>query len=225
MSKFSDWPGAHERHLQRRENNPLFPASRQVVSAHDIYTAQQLDKEALADFMVRFQSVVQRAIDLESNVDSQIILDLKQDLDRSYEECASLPGDQAEIKQAIVRLIKPIMAAVWKGAEQDPQAQSKLRDEETARGLHFQLLETPLVADLLHPETPIQEDELVPCLLSCTEQELDQVLQLFSPEQLGTICADARTLLGQLPPQPTAQARLAQIEAYTTALASPDAIN
>src|SRR6202051_1834544 len=47
--KWSALPGAMERHLQRRYNNPLFPLHRQVVTSNDVYEARVADYQALAD--------------------------------------------------------------------------------------------------------------------------------------------------------------------------------
>lgn len=229
MPEYSALPGFHERHLRRRENNTLFPEERRCVTQFDIHTAQRLDREAFTDFMTRFRSVVDRAVNLESNVDSQVILDLKQDLDKSYEECAGLAGDQSDIKDAIRKLIATIMQAIWTGAEQDPQAQSKLRDEETAREMHFQLLETPLVADLLNPQSPIQENELLPTFLSASEDELGKALQIFRPEQLGSLCSDGKALLSSLENEEIdlgiAKERLLQIETFIMHLAETESVN
>lgn len=229
MPTYSDQPGVHERHVQRRENNPLFPEQRRNISQQDIHTAQRDDREAFTDFMDRFRQVVDRAVNLDANVDSQMVLDLKQDLDKCYEECAGLAGDQREIQEAIRKLIDTIMLAIWKGAEQDPQAQVKLREEETARELHFTLLQTPLVADLLNPQSPIQGDELLPTLLSASEEDLTQALQIFHPEQLGSLSQDGHALLEQLRTEQIdvsqAEERLQQIETFMTLLAQTESIN
>lgn len=229
MPEYSDQPGFHERHLQRRQNNPLFPAERRSVSQQDIHTAQRLDREAFSDFMTRFTAVVDRATKLDSNVDSQVILDLKQDLDKCYEECAGLAGDQSDIQNAIRQLIETIMQAIWKGAEQDPQAREKLRDEETARSLHFQLLQTPLVADLLNPQTPIAQDELIPTLLSTDADTLANALQIFQPEHLASLCRDAAELLTTLENDGidtmVAHERLQQMKTFITNSAETESMN
>ncbi len=229
MPDYSAQPGFHERHLQRRDNNPLFPENRQTVTQHDISNAQRMDREAFTEFMSRFSNVVDRAVNLDSNVDSQVILDLKQDLDKCYEECAGLAGEQEEILSAIRKLIDTIMQAIWKGAEQDPQARVKLREEEEARALHFRLLEIPLVADLLNPQTPIPQEELLPTLLSTDADTLDKALSIFQTEHLASLCSEAANLLTTLETAgidiESAQARLKQMETHTTHLAQTESVN
>jgi hypothetical protein len=40
------------------------------------------------------------------------------------------------------------------------------------------------VADLLHPQTPISPEELLPSLLTATPAELAAALELFDPDQV-----------------------------------------
>src|SRR5690606_7819356 len=111
-------------------------------------------------FQGEFRALVQRAIELSPQEESEVILKLKEDLDRAYEQCCGLPGDNSETKAALRKLLDIVMRAVWRGAADDPAAQTNLREEEVARATHFELLEHPLVADLIRPDSPIEPDEL-----------------------------------------------------------------
>ncbi|BCO30581.1 hypothetical protein TspCOW1_06840 [Thiohalobacter sp. COW1] len=192
---FSREPGAHERHLRRRYENPLFPPERRRIGDRDVLAARRRDQQHLEAFLERFHQVVQRAVNLDANVQSDVILELKEELDRCYEEAAGLAGDQARIKEAIVKLVGTIMRAVRQGAEHDAVALRKLDEEDQARSLHYELLEEPLVADLLNPEDVIPEGDLIPALLGCEPAVLEKVLTLFSPEQMTVMIRDARSLL------------------------------
>ncbi len=195
--KFSDLPGLHERHLQRKYGNPLFGEQASQVDLATVVAAQALDQQALGRFQEDFRALVQECVDLASNVESQVILDLKERLDQLYASAATLPGDQSEIQLQINKLIEPMMRAVWQGAANDPTAQQKLREEEIARNMHMELQTHQLVADLMHTDSPIAEDELAPCLLSTDAGTLDTLLRLFAPEQLQMLVADAEQALEQ----------------------------
>jgi hypothetical protein len=141
---------------------------------------------------------VRRAASLEANAASEQVLALKEDLERRYEQACGLPEDHLEEKEAIKRLIALIMRAVWRAAGEDPVAHRELEDEEQARVIHFALLEHPLVADILHPESPILPDELGPAILCSTEQEASAASQLFGAEQLALIVEQGGEILGRL---------------------------
>jgi len=99
---------------------------------------------------------------------------------------------------------------------QDLQAHDKLQMEVQARESHFALLEHSLIADLLRPDSPIEEDELVPTLLSDSAQAVKLAMQLFMPEQQAALCQSAGALIAELPQDDPvvqqAQQRLADME-------------
>lgn len=215
MSKapFSNKPGRHERHLLRKLDNPLFP--RPVIDPADeeILEVQRLDHEELLAFITELRQLVQQAIELKPNEESQVILDLKADLDKSYEKACTMADEQEGNKQAIHQLINVIMRTIRVNAAGDPQAEQQLNEEEQARALHFALLEQPIVPDLLDPDTLIREDELVPCLLSESKEGLAAALELFDEEQRTQLVAQAEQLVEAMdsPPEDLL-ARLAQLK-------------
>lgn len=209
---FSQRPGRHERHYRRKLGNPLFPGASPPVDDAVLLDAQRLDHEELLAFVVELRETVQRAVDLRPNEGSEVILDIKERLDRLYEMSAGLAEDHADNQTAIAQLIEVIMRNVERGAAGDPQAIDELAQERAARAAHFALLKSPLVADLLHPQSTVGADELAPSLLSADEDDLAAALQLFDLAQLSELHADARRCLSACPrPPANAVERLAQI--------------
>lgn len=213
---FSQNPGPFERHLKRRSQNPLFAADLREVSAEQVLAARQKDQIQFSEFMQQFQKVVQQATQLTSNIETEVVLQIKHELDQCYAQCCAFAPNQPELKQAINKLILAIMNAIKKGAANDPVALSELEDEEQARALHFRLHEFPLIADLLLEDSPINDNELTPTILNESAEELDAALQLFDAEQLSIIYQQATNLLSQLRTQghelPEAWQRLQQIK-------------
>ena len=187
----------YERHLQRKDGNPLYQLPIPDYSADEFIRARQRDNESLHRFHDEMRTVIQQAIELEANVESEVILELRAKLDQLYARCSGFGGSCGEHKQNIRKLIDLVMKAVWQAAGDDPQARMELEQEEMARQQHFHLLEYPLVADLLLPDSPIESDELIPTLLLAGDEELEAVLWMFEAEQLQQICGDAEVLLKQ----------------------------
>jgi hypothetical protein len=190
---FSKLPGHRERYLQRKYNNPLFKTN--TISLADIEKARAGDAMESETFLNHFRDLVKRAVDFKPNADADTILLLKEQLDKTYEQCAGLPGDLSEIKTMLKRLLHAIMQAMWKGIGDDPRAMEKLEIEEQARVQHFLMLEDPLIADLLRPDSLIEEHELVPTLLSESAQAMQKAMQLFSPTQQIALYQQATELL------------------------------
>lgn len=194
----SDNPGSHERHLNRKHNNPLFGDKQTDLDQESMLDAQKQDHEVLLGFHKEFQQAIQETVSLKPNVESDVVLKLKDTLDKLYEQASIIADDQSESKEAITKLVDVIMLSVRNGAGTDVQAHQELDQEEAAREAHFNMLSTPLVADLLAPESPIHKDELVPTLLSAEKDELAPAIQLFDENQLILIIREGEDLINSL---------------------------
>ena len=214
MSKapFSNKPGRHERHFLRKLDNPLFQHPVIDPADEEILEVQRLDHDELLAFITELRRLVQQAIELKPNEESQVILDLKAELDQSYEKACTMADEQEGNKQAIHQLINVIMRTIRVNATGDAAAEQQLNEEEQARAFHFSLLEQPIVPDLLDPDTLIREEELVPCLLSESEEGLAAALELFDAEQRAQLVSQAEQLLDAMDQPPReVKARLAQL--------------
>jgi len=196
--RFDPAPGRWERHLARRHLNPLFGDPPPEFDSEELERARRRDAEEVATFDEEFKALVQQIADLKPNEDSTVILELKERLDQAYERVCSLGGDQARIKAAIRQLIQVIMAAVRKGAGSDIQALAELDQEDEARAMHYALLEHPLVADVLDPQSAITPEELLPSLLSADEQAMAIVLGLLDAPMIETLARDSVPLRQRL---------------------------
>lgn len=198
--KFSAEPGAYERHLQRKLNNPLFPESDQHSPAIELEQAREKDQQDLRVFLDNFQETVQEAAVLDNSVDSDIVLDLKERLERLYVSSTSLAGNLDQHRQALAKLIDICMAGIRHGADGDPVALNKIDEEIQARHIFFKLLETTLAADLMRGDEIVSAEDLVPALLSQVDADLVNALELFVPEHLEIILKKAQELLEQIGP-------------------------
>jgi hypothetical protein len=193
---FSELPGRHERHYKRRLDNPLFREPATLNDA-DLLDAQRQDHEELLAFITELRATVERALNLKSNEESDVILKLKEDLERLYETSAGLADEQGANQQALSQLLNTVMNTIRSNTTGDTLAEQEMAMEQQARQMHFELLQHALVADLLHPETLIAPDQLVPTLLSSPTEQVKAVMVVFDPEQLSMIANEAEALIQQ----------------------------
>jgi hypothetical protein len=193
--RFSEKPGRRERHLRRKADNRLFAKSTRDVSDEAIAQARKQDGQELLAFSTAYQEILKTIANLQGNVDTQVILDIKERIDRLYEQVCGLAGDRSEEKQGLTKLHHAITRAIRDGAEGDVEAIARLDEEARAREMHLQLLERPIIADLLYPDSPITPDELVPSLLSEDVDSFATAMGLFSDEQRRLLLTQARALL------------------------------
>lgn len=197
MNECSTFTGMYERHLRRKDRNPLFGVPAPQFPPEAYAEARHLDSEEMQRFQTDMRRVIQQAINLDANVESEVVLELRASLDQLYARCSGLGGNCGDHKQALRRLIDVVMNAVWQAAADDPMARMELEQEELARQQHFCLMEYTLIADLMRPDTPVTQEELIPTLLQADEDELEAVLWMFEPEQLLAIRKDAEALLSE----------------------------
>jgi len=142
--------------------------------------------------------IFNQAVSLKPNEESNVILKIKSKLDELYEVACNIADDQSDNKKAIRSLLDSIMKTVIAAAGNDSQTQQELQQEIIARQTHFDLLECKLISDILNPQSPIQEGDLVPSLLSASKKDLSDCLQIFDPSQLAMVVEQGEKLLNRL---------------------------
>lgn len=187
---FSAHPGCWERYLQRKYSNPALFPDREPLTQQAINEAQRKDEAERLTFTQDFNQLLEQVVHLKPKEDSEIILELKDRIDRLYETCSGLGGDYMAEKAGLKKLNGLIMNAIRSTATLDAVALTELEKETLARESHFQLLEYPLIAHLLRPDTPITKEEIVPTLLCEEESALRAAMSIFDQEH--------RTLLSEM---------------------------
>ena len=217
IPNFSIQPGPRERQLQRKLNNPLFGASGRMTQ-QDIHAAQQQDMAAMQQFMEQFRELVQRVVKLDKNVESDVILLLKAQLEQQYAVCTGLPGQPVAVWDAIRKLISAISNTLRATSKDDPHALEKLSKDEEHTTLHLHLCDFTIVSDILNPDEIISNADQIPTLLNETEDALQAVLALFPPERITSLVEEGKALLKKIEGEghslPVAWQRLAQMERW-----------
>lgn len=216
---FSAHPGPRERQLQRKHNNLLFISS-SPVTQEQINTAQREDHSAMQLFMEKFREVVQRTVKLDKQVETDDLLKLKAELEQLYTVSTGLSGEQTAILDAIKKLISAISKTLHSNSKDDAHFIEKLQDDEQHTTLHLHICKHPIVSDILNPDGIIGNNELMPTLLSESEDALQAALMLFSPEQQQLMLEEGESLLKQIEADghslPMARQRLAQMAKWLT---------
>ena len=212
---FSAKPGPRERHLQRKNNNPLF-ANPLAITQHTVQMARQQDLVALQQFMEQFRELVQRAVSLDVNVESDVILLLKAQLEQQYAVCTGLAGQPAAIQEALKKLIATINSTLRATSRDDPHALEKLDKDDEHTALHLLLCDHLIVSDILNPDGIISNDEQIATLLNESDDALQAALALFPPERISEMVEEAKILLEKIEDEgrilPLAWQRVAQME-------------
>ena len=195
---FSDAPGCRERHLLRKYLNPHFFKASSDITQQAVDEAREADVGDFESFQHDFRDLLEEVSDMEGRVDTEHILGIKERIDQLYDRCMNLGESPPELKNALLRLNDSIMKTIRQAAGADTMATRELDREEQARQLHLELVEYKLVSDLLRSDSPIEENELVPTLLSEDPESVQVVMSLFDPEQQDAIRKEAGSIISIL---------------------------
>lgn len=195
---FSAMPGARERHLMRRYQNPLFPEARRHVSEDELQRARSADRMEETRFLESLKDLLTEVTSLSAREETEVILGLKGRIDHMYEICAGLGGEHSREKAGLTHLNEVIMKTIRSAAGNDALAMEELNKEQAARELHMAMLEYKIVPDLLRDDSFIDEDELVPSLLYEEAETIRMIMSLFTDEQRRDLLEMAQELVSQL---------------------------
>ena len=200
--KWSASPGAMERHLQRRYNNPLFPLHRQVVTSNDVYEARVADYQALADIRNELAELAREIYGLtELPSDWPSLLNgLRERLDKLEDHRLMAGGENESLGGAIAELRGKVMD-LWRSAlHNNARHLATLeKSESVQRERHAALYATDWMRQLRSHASPIPPQEVVAALLSDTPAEIETAVAALQAEpQLHSTLENCRSYAQRL---------------------------
>jgi hypothetical protein len=200
--KWSAVPGAMERHLQRRYNNPLFPLHRQVVTSQDVYEARVADYEALASIRNELTEIASEFYGLTGlPADWHPLLNgLRERLDKLEDHRLMAGGENESLGGAIAELRGKVME-VWRSALRNNARHLAALDkaESIQRERHATLYATDWMRQLRSHASPIPPQEVVAALLSDTPSEIETAVAALQAEpQLHSTLENCRSYAHKL---------------------------
>lgn len=156
---WNDSPGCFERHLQRREGNPLFPAERRIVTRKELEEAREKDRVEQQQFREKVSKFISGLKTEERFVSPNKASSDLQELQELLEEAASVEGDIGQLVEALERMEEKLTKSL---NEAVPDMVDLLRR------IHAQsaVARTPYLAQATRKDSPILKEEQIPALLS-----------------------------------------------------------
>jgi hypothetical protein len=190
--KWSAAPGAIERHLQRRYNNPLFPLHRQVVTSKDVYEARLADHQTLAEIrkeLTELTSEFYAHKELPSDW-HPFLNGFRGRLDSLEDRRLMTGGENAALGTSIAEMRGNVMT-LWRSALGN--SRQSLSSLDTAEAHEHRrraaLYATDWMRQLRSHASPIPPQEVVAALLSDTPAEMEAAVSALKsePELHGTL--------------------------------------
>jgi hypothetical protein len=163
---WSPAPGCHERHLQRRYNNPLFPSTRRVIAQQDVDAARLRDSEEAAEFRAEINALAHRVAQLHDPVSLHQALEIRSQIADLIDRAAELGGDLAVEEATLAEIHAGLMTSVKMAVSEHPELVQALGEAETVREKRLKAFHYTFGSQLNRQDSPIQPAEVVPALLS-----------------------------------------------------------
>src|SRR5487761_59019 len=176
---WSDTPGSFERHLQRREGNPMFVKEFRQPTKENIKAARAKDDE---DFEAAEESAlawINEINKLGDNITVANIAPLHKTSSEVMETCAKA-GGRAEAYRTSVRNIDEAVAnQIIKAIEEIlPQAAASLRASDKGWMALRDIAAQPFFAQMARKNGPISQDEQVAALLCESVQSVKDIVAI-----------------------------------------------
>jgi len=199
-NRWSQHPGCFERHLQRREGNPIFAEEFQNPCDAEIRAARQKDE---ADVKIAMDAVHEWTAVVRSWGDkATVTLGEMAPLHKSSADvmsaCARAGGEAEALRDQVKSLDETLAAQIINAMEKvSPEHAAALRKAHSD-WLSLRALQThTFFAQCGRKDGPIGSDEIAPALLcesTQTVQEMVQITKACLPEELKAWCQQAVVL-------------------------------
>lgn len=196
---YSTWvwsarPGAFERHLQRRHNNPLFPDARRSVTAAEVYYARVRDAQELQDVRRTLSAVYDELAKGDLPLDWHPYLNgLREQLDDAYEALQRTGGD-SHLEKSWAGMRAHVMKTWRTILGNDAEALQSLDDAEVGAAKGFAEA-SDFMNHLTHPGKPIPPEEIAAALLTESVEQISRVAACLGE---GEAMSDLRKLALQV---------------------------
>lgn len=168
--KWTALPGAHEMHLMRRYNNPLFSPERQIVTGNDVYEARVRDTNALTAAHKEMEAIKAEILGNENLPQdwSGYLNGLRERIDSLADDKIYCLGRNSTYLEENIAKAREYVINVWMGTVKSIPATLALLEE--GEKLHNEQLTITKSSEWLrqlgHPDKIIPPDEVIPSFLS-----------------------------------------------------------
>jgi hypothetical protein len=205
-SSFATWdwsekPGAHEMHLKRRQNNPLFTPERQVVTGTDVYAARVQDAKEWDVVLSKAAAIRKELLDKELPPNWQDFLhDFRKRIDELLPRAHRL-GSTSNLLVEHLHTSRQFISDVFIDAHQSkPESQKLYREADQLHTQHeATMFGTEWLRQIDNPQQVIPVDEVISAFLCEEVGEIAETIRILALKADAEDCTPATSqMLGQL---------------------------
>ena len=196
--RWSKKPGAYERQLQRRHNNPLFSPESRIVTAKEVYEARLLDDQDQAAYRKDVAALIESMPD-ELPFDWHTFLNgMREKIDNQIERSAGIGGDINDVIEAL-RKMRTNIINTWRialGNNKDALAALEKAEKFVNAPEYVEMLGNEFFRQLCRKNGPIPPTEVLPSLLTENPETIRVVVKFLGGE--GGLIKKTQTAAAEL---------------------------
>jgi hypothetical protein len=192
---WSSNPGAYEIQLQRRCNNPYFPASQQIVSEAELTEARKIDHE---DHILAEQRLLQLAKEtsgLTSVLTRKDFQYFRESLDKLIKFSIGVGGRTNEIASMANEMRDALISDMRRSFSNHKDLLALLEKTETSFKQTNRIFHTPVMAQMVRERSPIDPKHVIPTFLSEDAQTISLIMSIYDGQTRLELNREALKLL------------------------------
>ncbi len=193
---WSDNPGAFEQHLQRRNNNPLFPPNRRIVKQADIGAATARDQRDYQALIARRVRLLEDTLRLPDIVSPSQINELRERVEELIRDAVGVGGPAFQLAERMKEHRQRLIESWREALSGNAEALRRLDEADEHWHTGAAIFDSPFIAQMTRKDGPIPSGDAIPALLSEKPQTIATAMSLFKdPQKKAIIQAEAASIL------------------------------
>ena len=192
---WSNKPGAYEIQLQRRCNNPYFPAFKQIVSEAELTEARKIDHEDHILAEQRLLELAKKTSRLTSALTQKDFQYFRESIDDLIKFSIGVGGRTIEIASKANELREALISDVRRSFSNHKALLERLEQIETSFKQTNRIFHIPVFAQMVRERSPIDPKYVIPTFLSEDAQTISLLMSIHDRPTRLKINREALKLL------------------------------
>jgi hypothetical protein len=192
---WSSNPGAYEMQLQRRCNNPYFPALQQNVSEAELTEAIKIDYEDYSLAEQRLLQIGNEIKELTSDLTMKEFHYFRERLEDIISFSIGAGGRTYELASMCKKLREALILSLRQSISSDNDILALIEEAEYAYKKNNRIFHTPVMAQMVRERSPIDENLSIPTILSEDAQTISLVMSIYDDQTRLLVSREALKLL------------------------------
>jgi hypothetical protein len=185
--EWSENPGCFERHLKRKQNNPLFLEPDRKVTQEQIDEARERDREDAAKLQKELVDLASDLQNLPELATPGEVAPIRERIDELLDRAAGIGGQADHTRDALNELRNTLIDDLREGMTYNGEILRQLEEIERHNKLLVEIFHTAFIAQMGR----IPSSDLIPAMLSEAPETIRKVMSIIGEDKVALVFKDA----------------------------------